>query len=85
MCVCCVVEVSVTISCLPAPQSTVGNWSVEMGAGALSSPRGPELHARVTLDRNQTVWLRGLLENRCLRTAAGYIAGTYGLVNTLQA
>ena len=85
MCVCCVVEVSVTIPCLPAPQSRVGNWSVEVGAGALSSPQGPTLHARVTLDRNQTLWLRGSMENRCLRTTAGYISGTYGLVNTLQA
>ena len=74
-----------TAPCLPAPQSTVGNWSVEVGAGALSGPQGPELRARVTLDRNQTLWLRGSLENRCLRTAAGYRAGTHGLVNSLQA
>ncbi|KAJ3594613.1 hypothetical protein NHX12_003920 [Muraenolepis orangiensis] len=55
-------------------ESKVGNWGVEVGGEALSSAQGPELHVRATLDRNETLWLRGSMEGKCLRTAAGFRA-----------
>ncbi|KAG7277412.1 hypothetical protein CRUP_033367 [Coryphaenoides rupestris] len=67
-------EHTVLLALCPPQPSKVGNWSLEVGARALSSTQGPEFHGQATLDRNDTLWLRGSMQNRCVRTTAGYTA-----------
>uniref|UniRef100_UPI003AABB2CD uncharacterized protein n=1 Tax=Centroberyx gerrardi TaxID=166262 RepID=UPI003AABB2CD len=57
-------------------ESRIGNWSVEVGGSALSSPRGSGLQVQARLDRSENLWLNGTLEGRCLQTTAGYRNGS---------
>ncbi|XP_049888655.1 uncharacterized protein LOC126382681 [Epinephelus moara] len=56
-------------------ESRIGNWSVEVGGSALSSPRGSGLQVRARLDGKEKFWLNGTAEGRCLQTTAGYMNG----------
>ncbi|KAG7227140.1 hypothetical protein INR49_013938 [Caranx melampygus] len=56
-------------------ESQIGNWSVEVGASALSWPRGTGLHVQARLDRKEKMWLNGTIEEQCLKTTAGYANG----------
>ncbi|XP_051944623.1 uncharacterized protein LOC127616863 [Hippocampus zosterae] len=56
--------------------SRMGNWSVEVGASALSWLQGSALLVRTRLDHRDEMWLNGTLEGRCLQTTAGYKNGT---------
>lgn len=53
----------------------MGNWSVEVGGNALSSPQGCHLQIQARLDRREKVWLSGTVERQCLQTTAGYLSG----------
>uniref|UniRef100_UPI0037E98E19 uncharacterized protein n=1 Tax=Semicossyphus pulcher TaxID=241346 RepID=UPI0037E98E19 len=56
-------------------ESRMGNWSVELGASALSWQRGSGLQVQARLDCREKIWLNGSVEGRCLRTTAGYVNG----------
>lgn len=62
-------------ACVCTSQSRMGNWSVEVGGSALSSPKGSGLQLQASLDRKEMFWLNGTLEGRCLQTTAGYKNG----------
>ncbi|TNM97949.1 hypothetical protein fugu_014195 [Takifugu bimaculatus] len=53
-------------------ESRMGNWSVEVGASAVSWPRGSGLLLHASLDHRERIWMNGTLEGRCLRSTAGY-------------
>lgn len=53
----------------------MGNWSVEVGANALSSPRGCHIEVQTRLDHREKIWLSGSVEGQCLQTTAGYMNG----------
>ncbi|CAG5896969.1 unnamed protein product [Menidia menidia] len=57
-------------------ESSVGNWSVEIGGSAMSWPRGSGLQIQATMDHREMFWLNGSVEGRCLRTTAGYANGS---------
>nr|XP_043895928.1 uncharacterized protein LOC122778275 [Solea senegalensis] len=56
-------------------ESRIGNWSVEVGASALSWPRSSGLQLQARLDHTEKIWLNGTIEGRCLHTTAGYMNG----------
>ncbi|XP_029929860.1 uncharacterized protein LOC115374855 [Myripristis murdjan] len=58
-------------------ESRIGNWSVEAGGSALSSPQASGLQVQARLDRSETFWLNGAVEGRCLQTIAGYKNGSW--------
>nr|XP_020442398.1 uncharacterized protein LOC109951951 [Monopterus albus] len=56
-------------------ESTMGNWSVEVGGSILSWPRGSGLQVQAGLDHREKIWLSGTVQGQCLQTTAGYMNG----------
>lgn len=66
---------STNMCALNASKSRMGNWSMEVGASAISGSRGSGVLMRARLDHRETIWMNGMLEGRCLRSSAGYTSG----------
>ncbi|KAK2822136.1 hypothetical protein Q5P01_022201 [Channa striata] len=56
-------------------ESTMGNWSVEVGGSALSWTEGSGLQVQARLDHREKIWLSGTVEGNCLQTTAGHTNG----------